>query len=221
VHLARGLARPRHRIQTIGRTVTLGLTTFGALTALASTVLDALPLAVWNAIVSAPIGLYLIRPGRELAVGDLVVLRLDPDTTAAFAQRGYLLLGVPLLMRVAALPRTWVCARDGSVFVGDRRVADAAPVDGAGRPLVAWHGCRALDDDAFFAECRRSGIARPTIFRAAAAARPDRRHGSPLGHRPTMSRRCRICASERPWLPDRRPSREPETSRRYAREPPQ
>lgn len=148
---ARGRARPLHPVAMSRRTVMLGLTAFGALTVLASSFLDARPLIVWNVTASAPIGLYLILPARRLAVGDLVLLRLDTRTAAMFADRGYLPYGVPLLKRIAALSGTRVCAHDGTVTVGGRRVADAAPVDGAGRPLVAWSGCRALGDDECFA----------------------------------------------------------------------
>ena len=102
------------------------------------------PLIVWNATASAPLGFYRIEVPAKLRDGDLVLLRPDVASAAAYAARGYLPRGVPLLKPVAATAGTRVCERDGRVAIGGTPVALALTADGRGRPMTAWTGCRKL-----------------------------------------------------------------------------
>jgi conjugative transfer signal peptidase TraF len=122
----------------------LALTALGALALSAHWLVDAPPLIVWNVTASAPIGLYAVLRTRAPRVGDMVVLRLDPDAASVVAARGYLPNGVPLLKRVRAVAGMAVCTHERALFVAGEHVADALPTDGAGRPLDAWRGCRVL-----------------------------------------------------------------------------
>jgi type IV secretory pathway protease TraF len=110
------------------------------------------PLVVWNATASAPVGFYRVLPaGQEpLRTGEFVLVRLDASTAHLYADRGYLPLGVPLLKRIAAVSGQLVCELDGKLSIDGRHVADALPSDGRGRPLIAWHGCRRLQDGEVF-----------------------------------------------------------------------
>ena len=125
----------------------LALTALGALALLAPWLVDLSPIVVWNATASAPIGLYAVVRPRPLQIGDLVLLRLDADTAALFAARGYLPEGVPLLKHIRAVAGMLVCAHHGALYVAGEHVADTLAVDGAGRTLDAWRGCRTLRAD--------------------------------------------------------------------------
>lgn len=129
----------------------LATTLAGVLAMLASGLVAARPLLVYNPSPSAPIGFYRIVPAADLRVGDLVVFRTPPLFAALFAERGYLPRGVPLIKRVVATGGMAVCEQDGQLAIGGVHVADALPVDGRGRPMPIWHSCRALDSHEFFA----------------------------------------------------------------------
>jgi conjugative transfer signal peptidase TraF len=127
------------------------LTGLGVALAIASSLVDVQPILVWNPTASASRGLYRIAPPSGLQPGDLVLLRPDPASAAIYAERGYLPLGVPLLKRIGALGGMRVCEHAGEVAIDDRHVADALPIDGRGRPMTPWAGCRTLSDGELFA----------------------------------------------------------------------
>lgn len=108
------------------------------------------PRLIWNASASLPIGLYRLEPTRAAAAGELDAYRPAPEWSRAFAARGYLPDGVPLLKPVAATAPSVVCRWEQSVFIDGRKVADALEKDRAGRPLPRWRGCITLDPEAVF-----------------------------------------------------------------------
>lgn len=103
-------------------------------------------LLLWNASASAPVGLYVINPLREPAVGDMVAITPPPALGRIMAQRHYLPVGVPLLKHVAARPGALICRRDATVTIDGRRAATAKSADSHGRPLPVWRGCHVLRD---------------------------------------------------------------------------
>lgn len=80
-------------------------TTFAVAAALVSTiVLEPLPLYIWNASASVPIGLYTVRSEKRFHVAELVAVQ-PPEPLATFLDlNSYLPVGVPMLKRVLALP---------------------------------------------------------------------------------------------------------------------
>jgi type IV secretory pathway protease TraF len=130
----------------MSRIPTCLLTAFGVALIMAPILITSRPILVWNATASAPRGLYRIAPPAALRAGDLVLLRPDPASADMYAKRGYLPLGVPLLKRVGALGGMDVCEQAGDVMINGRQVATAQPIDGRGRPMTSWSGCRALSD---------------------------------------------------------------------------
>lgn len=108
------------------------------------------PLLIWNASASLPIGLYRLEPTRAAAVGELVAYRPAPEWSRAFAARGYLPDGVPLLKPVAATPPSVVCRQGLRIVIDGRKVAMALEKDRAGRPLPRWSGCITLGPEAVF-----------------------------------------------------------------------
>jgi conjugative transfer signal peptidase TraF len=108
------------------------------------------PRLVWNASASAPVGLYFVRPGTRLAVGDMVIAWVPQAYRGLAATRHYLPENVPLVKRVIAAPHDRICAIGTVVFVNGRRIATRAAVDGQGRPMPWWRGCRGLRDGEYF-----------------------------------------------------------------------
>jgi conjugative transfer signal peptidase TraF len=127
------------------------LTGLGAALAITSSLVEPRPILVWNATASTPRGLYCIVSPTGLQAGDLVLVLPDLASAAVYAERGYLPLGVPLLKHVGALGGMRVCEHGGDVTIEGRHVANALPIDGQGRPMTSWSGCRALSDGEFFA----------------------------------------------------------------------
>lgn len=100
------------------------------------------PRLVWNASVSAPVGLYAIRPADQLEVTDLVAVD-PPERLGVFlAERGYLPKGAPLMKRVRAVAGQKVCRTGSAITVDDVEVGAALRRDRAGRDLPVWRGCR-------------------------------------------------------------------------------
>ena len=108
------------------------------------------PRLIWNASASLPVGLYRLEPTRAAAAGELVAYRPTPEWSRAFAARGYLPDGLPLLKPVAATAPSVVCRWGHRVFIDGRTVAEALEKDRAGRPLPRWSGCIPLGTDAVF-----------------------------------------------------------------------
>ncbi|MDD1522877.1 MULTISPECIES: S26 family signal peptidase [Bradyrhizobium] len=124
---------------------------FGTAAALIATiVLEPLPLYIWNASASVPIGLYRLRPADQYQVTELVAVQ-PPEPLATFLDlNGYLAIGVPMLKRVLALPGQRVCRAGLTISVDDIAMGEARDRDGRGRPLPKWQGCRVVGDGELF-----------------------------------------------------------------------
>ncbi|WP_083742103.1 S26 family signal peptidase [Bradyrhizobium mercantei] len=134
----------------IGRLKTL-TATFGAVAALVATIaMEPLPLYVWNASTSVPIGLYRLRPAKGFHVTELVAVR-PPEPLATFLDlNGYLPIGIPMLKRVLALPGQSVCRIGLTISVDKIAVGEARDSDRRGRPLPKWQGCHVVGDGVLF-----------------------------------------------------------------------
>jgi conjugative transfer signal peptidase TraF len=124
--------------------------TLGAVALLLSTEEARTPRFIWNAIGSAPIGLYRLRPAGRLAVSQLVAVE-PPESLATFlADRRYLPRGIPLLKRVLALPGQTVCRDRLAVTLDKIEMGAARAQDRSGRPLPVWQGCHVIADGEVF-----------------------------------------------------------------------
>lgn len=133
-----------------GRLKTLAVTFGAAATLVATLVLEPLPLYIWNASASVPIGLYRLRPAERFHVTELVAVQ-PPEPLATFLDlNGYLPIGVPMLKRVLALPGQTVCRSGPAISVDEVAVGVAKDHDGRGRPLPKWQGCRVVGDGELF-----------------------------------------------------------------------
>ena len=104
---------------------------------------------LWNTSASVAIGLYLIKPGATLEVGDMVAARAPEGARQLAALRGYLPSGVPLVKRVAATNGSEVCALRARILVDGRTVAHRRTRDARGRAMPWWTGCRRLQPGEF------------------------------------------------------------------------
>ncbi|HEV7252095.1 MAG TPA: S26 family signal peptidase [Mesorhizobium sp.] len=127
------------------------LATLGASALLAFTAISPRELKlVWNASASVPVGLYAISPAGKLAVADLVLVMPPEPLASLLAGRGYLLRGVPLLKRVAALPGQTVCRKGHNITVDGVTWGMARERDHRGRELPVWRGCRRIREGEIF-----------------------------------------------------------------------
>jgi conjugative transfer signal peptidase TraF len=111
----------------------------------ATLVFPPLPRLVWNASDSAPRGLYRVYPGALPGRSDIVIAWAPERYRLLAAERHYLPANVPLVKRVAALAGDRVCAAGRVIQVNGRQVAERLSVDGKGRAMPWWTGCRTLN----------------------------------------------------------------------------
>jgi conjugative transfer signal peptidase TraF len=103
-----------------------------------------LPLYLWNASASVPLGFYRLQFSDQRYVTELVAV-MPPEPLATFLADGrYLPRGIPMLKRVLALPGQTVCRQGLTVLVDAMEMGAARERDGTGRPLPVWQGCRVI-----------------------------------------------------------------------------
>jgi len=105
---------------------------------------------IYNPSESAPRGWYLVKPADSLGLGHYVVAWPPAGAANLAAERGYLPSSVPILKQVFAVAGQEVCTRDGTTVVADTLTVRALDVDGAGRSLLPWQGCRTLQAGEIF-----------------------------------------------------------------------
>ncbi|MGM4926708.1 S26 family signal peptidase [Tardiphaga sp. 804_B3_N1_9] len=133
-----------------GRFSTLAVMLVGVAVLVAPVVAEPVPLYVWNASESVPLGLYSLRPADKLLVTELVAIK-PPEPLATFLDlNGYLPVGIPMLKRVLALPGQTVCRNGLIISVDASDMGEARERDSRGRPLPVWHGCRVVGEDELF-----------------------------------------------------------------------
>jgi conjugative transfer signal peptidase TraF len=131
--------RARRRRRAIITLAALGL---GALAA--SSFIRPVPLVIYNASASAPLGFYRVLPKNSLRYGDLVLVKTPESVRSLAAERHYLPLNVNLVKRIAALPGDRICAINGVVSIKGKQVATQLLADSDGRKLPHWSGCQVL-----------------------------------------------------------------------------
>jgi conjugative transfer signal peptidase TraF len=108
-----------------------------------------IPLIVYNASGSAPLGFYSIA-NRSPRRGDSVLIRPSKTLEFLLATHAILPSGIPLLKRVAAIAGDRICRSAGVVFVNGEAIAEALERDQDGRPMPVWEGCFTLFEGQIF-----------------------------------------------------------------------
>ncbi len=111
--------------------------------------INPVPLVIWNASNSVPIGWYLVAK-RQPNLGDIAVIRPTEWIEIYASSRDYLPLQAPLLKPVRASESSIVCRFGRYVFIDGNMVAKAKYLDTNHRLLPVWKGCRTLKSDEVF-----------------------------------------------------------------------
>jgi conjugative transfer signal peptidase TraF len=139
--------KSHHKVRTFGILAATGL---GFCLVAASFLTPALPLLVWNASASVPLGFYRMSPGTIIERGSFVLARLPTDARALADERGYLPAAIPIIKPVAALEGDTICVRENTVSINGHFIATRLQNDHKNRPLSSWMGCRTLDHQEVF-----------------------------------------------------------------------
>lgn len=115
-----------------------------------SIIFPPIPLLLWNASASSPIGLYAIGAPTGLKAGDMAVAWAPLPARRIAERRSYLPYRVPLVKRVAAVAGDRVCAKGNRIFINRRPVALRRERDPSGRPMPRWSGCARLEPGELF-----------------------------------------------------------------------
>lgn len=110
------------------------------------------PIVIYNASGSAPLGFYYVEH-RLPKRGEMAVIKPPPLLELMILLRGILPPSVPLVKQVAAAGGDEVCRSDepgGTISISGKVVAETFDKDRDGRPLPAWSGCMRLVEGEFF-----------------------------------------------------------------------
>jgi type IV secretory pathway protease TraF len=111
--------------------------------------LNPVPLLIWNASESVPIGWYFVEKRRPV-IGEIAVIKPVDWVQIYVSSRGYLPQSVWLLKPIFAANPSIICRFGAYVFVDGKRVAKAKIVDKMHRHLPVWKGCKALTSTQYF-----------------------------------------------------------------------
>jgi conjugative transfer signal peptidase TraF len=108
-----------------------------------------IPLVIWNASESVPIGWYFLEK-RQPMIGEIAVIKPADWVQIYASSRGYLPQDVWLLKPIFAIHPSIICRFGAHVFVDGKQVAKAKIVDKMHRVLPVWKGCIALSSTQYF-----------------------------------------------------------------------
>jgi conjugative transfer signal peptidase TraF len=130
---------------------TLSAMCAGIITLLISSA-PAVPLLIYNATGSAPLGFYYLEQ-RLPARGERAVFKPPPGIELLMIAHQILPVPVPLLKRVEATGGDEICRAKtpiGTISINGKVVAEVLDKDPEGRPLPAWEGCMRLVEGEYF-----------------------------------------------------------------------
>jgi type IV secretory pathway protease TraF len=116
--------------------------------------INPVPLVIWNASKSVPIGWYFIAKRRPM-IGEIAAIKPVDWVQIYASTRGYLPQNVWLLKPIFAANPSIICRFGPHVFVDGKHVANARIVDKLHRRLPVWKGCKALTSTQYFVLGRR------------------------------------------------------------------
>jgi type IV secretory pathway protease TraF len=111
--------------------------------------INPVPLLIWNASESVPIGWYYVAK-RQPKIGEIAVIKPTDWVQIYASSRGYLPQNVWLLKPIFASHPSIICRFASHVFVDGKRVAKAKIKDKMHRLLPVWKGCKALTSTQYF-----------------------------------------------------------------------
>jgi conjugative transfer signal peptidase TraF len=111
-----------------------------------------LPLIVYNASGSAPLGFYYLE-NRLPIRGETALVMPPPLIELLIVSRGILPANVPLVKQIGAIGGDEVCrakAPTGTIAINGKVVAEVFEQDREGKPLPSWEGCIHLVEGEYF-----------------------------------------------------------------------
>ncbi len=120
-----------------------------AMLLVAVTAVKPLPVLIWNASESVPVGLYSVHR-RQPVKGDIAVIAPPSWVRLYASSRGYLPSNVWLLKPVSATSGSVACRFGEHVFVNGKWIARAKNLDRKKRKLPVWRGCKSLRSNEIF-----------------------------------------------------------------------
>ena len=136
------MAAKRHKIM-------LAMPAFGIALLVVKPLLNPVPLVMWNASASVPIGWYFVEK-RQPKIGEIAVIKPTDWVQIYASSRGYLPQDVWLLKPVHAVHPSIICRFGSHVFIDGKQIAKAKIVDKMYRVLPIWRGCIALSSTQYF-----------------------------------------------------------------------
>ncbi len=136
------MAAKHHRIM-------LAIAIIGIAFLAAKPLINPVPLVIWNASESIPIGWY-VAAKRQPKIGEIAVIKLADWVQIYASSRGYLPQNVWLLKPIFAVHPSIICRFGPYVFVDGRHISRAKIMDRSHRLLPVWKGCKALSATQYF-----------------------------------------------------------------------
>jgi type IV secretory pathway protease TraF len=127
----------------------LALATFGIALLAAKPLVNPVPLVIWNASESVPIGWYFIAK-RQPKIREIAVIKPADWVQIYASSHGYLPQNMWLLKPIFASQPSIICRFGLHVFVDGKHVAKAKIMDKMHRVLPVWKGCKALSSIQYF-----------------------------------------------------------------------
>jgi type IV secretory pathway protease TraF len=129
--------------------IILAMATVGIAFIAIKPIINPVPLLIWNASESVPIGWYHVTK-RQPVIDEIAVIKPAEWVEIYASARSYLPLQTPLLKPVRAIERSVVCRVGRYIFIDGKLAAKAKYLDTMHRMLPVWKGCRTLKFDEIF-----------------------------------------------------------------------
>ena len=131
------------------RKIMLAMAAIGIAFLATKPLINPVPLVIWNASESVPIGWYFVAK-HQPKIGEIAVIKPVDWVQIYASSRGYLPQDVWLLKPVFASHPSIICRSGSHVFVDGKQVAKAKIMDNQHRLLPVWKGCKALASTQYF-----------------------------------------------------------------------
>jgi type IV secretory pathway protease TraF len=129
--------------------IMLAMATVGIALLAMKPLIHPLPLVIWNASESIPVGWYFVAKRRP-KIGEIALIKPTDWVQIYASSRGYLPQDVWLLKPIFASHSSIICRCGSHVFVNGKQVAKAKIMDKQNRLLPVWKGCKALSSTQYF-----------------------------------------------------------------------
>ena len=131
------------------RKIMLAMAAIGIAFLATKPLINPVPLVIWNASESVPIGWYFVAKHLP-KIGQIAVIKPVEWVAIYASSRGYLPQNVWLLKPIYAVQPSIICRFGSHVFVNGRQVAKAKIADKMHRVLPVWKGCIVLSPTQYF-----------------------------------------------------------------------